>query len=270
MKRNITPCSERDIRFLLERVSKGTISIDEAVGDLRALPVEELGFASLDHHRTLRKGFPEVVFCQNKTPAQVAEIFIRLASTGQAVLGTRATPAQFRAARRRCRAVKYDELARTLWIDAPRRNPLVPGVVLMSAGTADLPIAEEAARTLDVLGHQPERIYDVGVAGLHRLVRHTRTIQRANVVIVVAGMEGALASVVGGLTSAPVVAVPTSVGYGTSVGGFTALFAMLNSCSPGVAVVNIDNGFGAGYLAASINRRIVGGTTEHVARRATV
>jgi hypothetical protein len=182
------------------------------------------------------------------------------------VLGTRATPDHYKAANRKNKTVKYDPLGRTLWIEAPRRTPLTPGVVLMSAGTADLPVAEEAARTLEVLGHQPERIYDVGVAGLHRLVKHTRTIQHANVVIVVAGMEGALASVVGGLTSAPVVAVPTSVGYGTSLGGFTALFAMLNSCSPGISVVNIDNGFGAGYLAASINRRIVGGPVSGGAR----
>jgi hypothetical protein len=150
----------------------------------------------------------------------------------------------------------FDALARTLTVEPKARAPRAKGIVLVSAGTADLPVAEEAARTLEVLGFEPERIYDVGVAGLHRLVKHTRAIQEANVVIVVAGMEGALASVVGGLTSAPVVAVPTSVGYGTSFGGLTALFAMLNSCAPGVAVVNIDNGFGAAYLAASINRRI--------------
>jgi len=260
MRRHDTPYSEADLRGMLQRVADGSLSIDLAADALRALPVEELGFASLDHHRALRKGFPEVVFCQSKTPAQVSEIFARLAKTGQAVLGTRATPAHYRAAKRKSRTVQYDQLGRTLWIEAPRRTPLTPGVVLVSAGTADLPIAEEAARTLEVLGHRPERIYDVGVAGLHRLVKHTRTLQRANVVIVVAGMEGALASVIGGLTSAPVVAVPTSVGYGTSLGGFTALFAMLNSCSPGIAVVNIDNGFGAGYLAASINHRIARGT----------
>ena len=259
MTRHDTPYSEADLRGMLQRVADGSLSIDGAADALRALPVEELGYASLDHHRALRKGFPEVVFCQSKTPAQVAEIFARLAKTGQAVLGTRATPAHYKAAKKKNRTVQYDELGRTLWIEAPRRTPLTPGVVLVSAGTADLPIAEEAARTLEVLGHRPERIYDVGVAGLHRLVKHTRTLQRANVVIVVAGMEGALASVIGGLTSAPVVAVPTSVGYGTSLGGFTALFAMLNSCSPGIAVVNIDNGFGAGYLAASINHRIVRG-----------
>jgi pyridinium-3,5-biscarboxylic acid mononucleotide synthase len=266
MKRHDTPYSEVDLLGMLKRVAAGSLSIDRAADALRALPVEELGFASLDHHRALRKGFPEVVFCQSKTPAQVSEIFARLAKTGQAVLGTRATPDHYKAARRRNRKVKYDPLGRALWIEAPRRAPRTPGVVLVSAGTADLPIAEEAARTLEVLGHEPERIYDVGVAGLHRLVRHTRTIQHANVVIVVAGMEGALASVIGGLTSAPVVAVPTSVGYGTSLGGFTALFAMLNSCSPGISVVNIDNGFGAGYLAASINRRIVGGPAGKAAR----
>jgi pyridinium-3,5-biscarboxylic acid mononucleotide synthase len=266
MKRHDTPYSESDLLGMLARVADGSLSIGQAADALRALPVEELGFASLDHHRALRKGFPEVVFCQSKTPAQVAEIFARLAKTGQAVLGTRATPEHYRAAKRRNGKVRYDPLGRALWIAAPRRAPLTPGVVLVSAGTADLPIAEEAARTLEVLGHEPERIYDVGVAGLHRLVKHTRAIQHANVVIVVAGMEGALASVIGGLTSAPVVAVPTSVGYGTSLGGFTALFAMLNSCSPGISVVNIDNGFGAGYLAASINRRIIGGPADPAVR----
>jgi NCAIR mutase (PurE)-related protein len=172
------------------------------------------------------------------------------------VLGTRATPEHFKAARRKVRDARYDALARTLWVDRDPDGVRLPGVALVAAGTADLPVAEETARTLDLMGHTPERVYDVGVAGLHRLVPHTRVLQRANVVIVVAGMEGALASVVGGLTPAPVIAVPTSVGYGASLGGLTALFAMLNSCAPGVSVVNIDNGFGAAYVAATINRLV--------------
>jgi len=251
-----TPYSPADLRALLERVASGGTSIEEATQALQAMPTEELGYASLDHHRAMRKGFPEVVFCQSKTPQQVAEIIARLAKTGQPVLGTRASEAHYKAAKKKTRAVVYDPLGRTLTVEPKRTTPRVKGIVLVSAGTADLPVAEEAGRTLEVLGFEPERIYDVGVAGLHRLVRHTRAIQHATVVIVVAGMEGALASVVGGLTAAPVVAVPTSVGYGTSFGGLTALFAMLNSCAPGVAVVNIDNGFGAAYLAASITRRI--------------
>lgn len=250
------PFSEANLRRLLHEVATGAVPVEDALDALRAGPIEEIGYASLDHHRELRKGFPEVIFCQSKTPLQVAEIVQRLARKGPRVLGTRATPAHFAAVRRKVRDAKYDACSRTLWIDRDPDGLRLPGVALVSAGTADLPVAEEAARTLDLLGHRPERVLDVGVAGLHRLVRHTRTLQHANVVIVVAGMEGALASVVGGLTPAPVIAVPTSVGYGASLGGLTALFAMLNSCAPGVAVVNIDNGFGAAYLAAAINRRI--------------
>ena len=249
------PFSEAHLRQLLQSVAHGELNVDDAADALRAGPIEELGFASLDHHRALRKGFPEVVFCQGKTATQVAEIFVSLARKTPRVLGTRASAAQYTAVRRKVRDAKYDTLSRTLWVD---RDPglRLPGVVLVSAGTADLPVAEEAARTLHLMGHEPERVWDVGVAGLHRLVRHTRALQHANVVIVVAGMEGALASVVGGLTSAPVIAVPTSVGYGASLGGLTALLAMLNSCAPGVTVVNIDNGFGAAYTAATINRRL--------------
>ena len=251
-----TPVAVRD---LLARVADGRLDVEAAAETLRALPVEELAFASLDHHRALRKGFPEVVFCQGKTPDQVAEIFVRLAAAGPRVLGTRAADEHFRATRRRVRDVKYDPLGRTLWVDREPERPRLPGIALIAAGTSDLPVAEEAARTLDLLGHAPERIYDVGVAGLHRLIRHTRAIQHADVVIVVAGMEGALPSVVGGLVAAPVIAVPTSIGYGASFGGLTALLAMLNSCAPGISVVNIDNGFGAAYQAAAINQRIRGG-----------
>jgi NCAIR mutase (PurE)-related protein len=256
LQRTAAPLSETHLRRLLRAVADGVIPVEEAADTLRAAPIEELGFASLDHHRTLRKGFPEVIFCQGKIPPQVALILASLARVSPRVLGTRATPEHFKAARRKVRDARYDALARTLWVDRDPGGVRLPGVALVAAGTADLPVAEEAARTLDLMGHTPERVYDVGVAGLHRLVPHTRVLQRANVVIVVAGMEGALASVVGGLTPAPVIAVPTSVGYGASLGGLTALFAMLNSCAPGVSVVNIDNGFGAAYVAATINRRV--------------
>jgi NCAIR mutase (PurE)-related protein len=226
------------------------------------LPYEDLGFATLDHHRTFRKGFPEVIYCAGKSASQVAAIAERLARRGPRLLGTRATPEQYAAARRRVRGLRYDATARVLYLERARK-PRLPGVIVVAAGTSDLCVAEEAAFTLQVMGHAPDRLYDVGVAGLHRLMRHAARLQSANVVIAVAGMEGALPSVIGGLVSAPVVAVPTSVGYGANFGGLAALLAMLNSCAPGLAVVNVDNGFGAGYLAGVINRRI------HEARKRT-
>jgi NCAIR mutase (PurE)-related protein len=248
------------LRTLLEAVASGAMDVEKATRALSLPPGEELGFATLDHHRVRRKGFPEVVFCEGKTPAQVAAIIARLARAAPPLLATRATPAHYRSARREVPGLRYDETARAMWLERPPQ-PKLDGVAVVAAGTSDLPVAEEAARTLDVMGHAVARVYDVGVAGLHRLIRHAPTLQTAHVIVVVAGMEGALPSVVGGLVAAPIVAVPTSVGYGASFGGLAALLAMLNSCSPGVAVVNIDNGFGAGYIAATINRRI------HEARR---
>jgi NCAIR mutase (PurE)-related protein len=248
---------QQEVRALLERVARGDESVDGAVAALRSLPYEDLGFATLDHHRTLRWGFPEVIFCSGKTPEQVATIAARLAERGPRLLGTRATPEHYEAARVHLPDLQYHELARCLWLDRDADAPRHAGVVLVAAGTSDLPVLEEAALTLQLMGHAPHRILDVGVAGLHRLLPHVPTIQNANVVIVAAGMEGALASVVGGLTAAPVIAVPTSVGYGASFGGLAALLAMLNSCASGVAVVNIDNGYGAGHMAALINQRIV-------------
>jgi NCAIR mutase (PurE)-related protein len=264
------PFSTDGLRRLLESVAGGTLSPDEALTRLRTWPAENLGFATLDHHRALRKGFAEVVFCTGKSPDQVAEIVARLARTSPRVLATRASAEQFRAAHRRVRDLCYDESSGTMWLDRDSDSTRLPGVAVVSAGTSDLRVAEEAARTLEVMGHTPARVYDVGVAGLHRLVHHAPGLQSANVVIVVAGMEGALPSVVGGLVSAPVIAVPTSVGYGASFHGLAALLGMLNSCAPGVAVVNIDNGFGAGFLAATINRRIHDGRAEtatHARRR---
>jgi NCAIR mutase (PurE)-related protein len=245
--------NEDTLRALLARVAAGQENIDQAVAELRTLPFEDVGFAKLDHHRTLRWGFPEVIFCPGKTAAQVAAIAERLAARSPRVLGTRATPEQFQAAQAVVPDLRYHETARALWLEREPERPLKPGVMIVAAGTSDLPVAEEAGLTLRLMGHEPALLVDVGVAGLHRLLPHVPALQAAHVVLAVAGMEGALASVVGGLVACPVIAVPTSVGYGASFGGLAALLAMLNSCATGVAVVNIDNGFGAGYMAALIN-----------------
>jgi NCAIR mutase (PurE)-related protein len=245
------------LRELLEQVAGSKLGIDDALAELRTLPFEDLGMARLDHHRLLRTGFPEVVYCAGKTPDQVAQIVERLADRSSQVLGTRADPAHYEAAHAQVPDLAYHALARCIWLDRKPERAKHDGVIILAAGTSDLPVVEEAALTLDLMGHEPQQLIDVGVAGLHRLLPHIRTIQEANVVIVVAGMEGALASVIGGLTDAPVIAVPTSVGYGASFGGVAALLAMLNSCATGVAVVNIDNGYGAGHMAALINARIM-------------
>ncbi|MCI0535028.1 MAG: nickel pincer cofactor biosynthesis protein LarB, partial [Verrucomicrobiales bacterium] len=220
---------------------------------LQTAPVADLGFAQVDTHRELRKGFPEVIFASGKTSHQVVAIAAQLRERGQPVLVTRANLEQVKALRRKFKEAAHHELARCVVIE---RRPLRkrPGIVaVLCAGTSDLPVAEEAALTADVMGNQVERISDIGVAGLHRLLGRLEQIQRANVIIVVAGMEGALPSVVAGLVQRPVIAVPTSVGYGASFGGLAALLGMLNSCGSGVTVVNIDNGFGAGYAASQIN-----------------
>lgn len=245
---------QQRLRELLESLEKRQISVDRAVEELRDLPYQDLGFAKIDHHRGLRCGFPEVVFCQGKKPDQVAEIFRRLSGSNGTILGTRADDLAHGAVREACPAVQYYDRARCLVLGMPEK-PAYPGLVLViSAGTADLPVAEEAAICARVMGCPVEQIFDVGVAGLHRLLDRRDQIRRAAVIIVVAGMEGALPSVVGGLTDRPVIAVPTSVGYGASFGGLAALLAMLNSCAAGVGVVNIDNGFGAAALAAAFNR----------------
>jgi NCAIR mutase (PurE)-related protein len=249
---------QRALRQLLDQLATGDVSVDAAVERLRSLPFEDLGYAQVDHHRALRWGFPEVIFCAGKTPEQVAGIAERLAARGPRLLGTRATVEQYEAASVRVPDLRYDAVARCLWVDRAADQVRQPGIVIAAAGTSDLPVVEEAALTVNLMGHAAARVVDVGVAGLHRLLPHLSTLQQANVVVVVAGMEGALASVVGGLTDAPVIAVPTSVGYGAHFGGLAALLAMLNSCASGVSVVNIDNGYGAGHLAALINSRIVG------------
>lgn len=238
---------------LLRAVRAGKTSVPEAMERLRHLPTDDLGFAKLDLHRAIRKGFPEVVYGPGKTVDQIVSIVGRLRENRQTVLVTRVGPEAHEAIRARHPDAEYHPLARALVIRAGRSPRLRPGVVVVTAGTADIEVAEEAALTAELMGHRPQRIYDVGVAGLHRLLSHVKELARAKVIVAVAGMEGALPSVVGGLVDCPVIAVPTSTGYGTGHGGQAALFAMLNSCAPGIAVTNIDNGFGAGYLAALIN-----------------
>ncbi|MFZ5592333.1 MAG: nickel pincer cofactor biosynthesis protein LarB [Bacillota bacterium] len=245
---------EQKLKELLDCLVKMEITIDQAMEKLKTLPYEDLGFAKIDHHRSIRCGFPEVIFCEGKKPEQVAKIFHKLAGTHQTVLGTRADERAYSAVREICPDVSYFATARCLVFGMPKK-PVFPGMVLViSAGTADLPVAEEAAICARAMGNSVEQLFDVGVAGLHRLLDRQQLLQQAAVIIVVAGMEGALPSVVGGLTDRPVIAVPTSVGYGASFGGLAALLGMLNSCAAGVGVVNIDNGFGAAALATAINR----------------
>ena len=238
---------------LLENVRDGRIEVSAAVAALRDLPYQDLGYARLDHHRPLRTGWPEVVLAEGKTAEQTAGIVAAMAGRGHPVLVTRAAPEVYDAVAAATPAAEYRELARCIVVpDATPAGRLADGLLIVTGGTADLPVAEEAALTAELMGCRPERLNDVGVAGLHRLLAQRERLQAARVIIVAAGMEAALASVVSGLVSAPVIAVPTSVGYGASFGGMAALLGMLNSCAPGVGVVNIDNGFGAGYLAAQI------------------
>ena len=250
---------EQRLRELLASVRAGEVDVDEAVGRLRRLPFESLGFATVDHHRTIRCGFPEVIFCPGKTPSQVAEIFVRLAEGGGNVLATRADEPTREAVAAQCEAAEYHELARAITLRQSDKAEAIGHVAVVSAGTSYLPVAEEARVTAQIMGQHVTTHYDVGVAGLHRLLAHGEALQSAHVIVVAAGMEGALASVVGGLVGVPVIAVPTSIGYGASFGGLAALLSMLNSCASGVSVVNIDNGFAAGYIAATINRQSVGG-----------
>ncbi len=239
---------------LLQQVKSGTISPQRALQDLKKLPFEDLGFARLDHHRHLRKGFPEVIYAPGKSLQQIVGIAKALRKNGSTVLVTRAGKEVYQALKRNFSAAKYNDLARAVVIKGKELPKKVGLIAVLSAGTADLPVAEESALTCEILGNNVVKIYDVGVAGLHRLMAHWEQIQKAKVIIVVAGMEGALASVVAGLVDKPVIAVPTSVGYGTSFGGVAALLTMLNSCANGVTVVNIDNGFAAGISAGMINK----------------
>jgi pyridinium-3,5-biscarboxylic acid mononucleotide synthase len=235
---------------LLEGIQRGETSPVDALALLARLPYEDTGFAKIDHHRRLRLGLPEVIYAAGKSPAQVAEIFVRMAEAGGSVIATRAGMDAFEAVRERVPDVKYHPLARIVGLHAASSALAQGYVAVVCAGTSDLPVAEEAAVTAEYLGLEVDRIVDVGVAGLHRILAQTEILARARAVIVCAGMDGALPSVVGGLVAAPVIAVPTSVGYGAAFGGIAALLGMLNSCSPNVCVVNIDNGFGAAYVAA--------------------
>ena len=242
------------IRNLFEQVRKGKLSPDEAMQRLKHLPFEDIGFANVDHHRSLRVGMPEVIFGPGKTPSNLTAIFQRLAKCGNNVLATRATPEQFQAVKKKLRKVEYHELARAITLSQDAAVHGKGKIVVVSAGTSDIPVAEEAVVTAQVMGNEVQHVYDVGVAGIHRLLAQRDALTSARVVIVCAGMEGALPSVVGGLVGVPVIAVPTSVGYGASFNGLSALLGMLNSCASNVSVVNIDNGFGAGYVASIINR----------------
>ena len=246
-----------EVKDLLEKVQNGALSVEEAEKYLRRQPFEEMGFAKLDTHRELRSGFPEVIYCAGKPDDYLISIFQKMYEKNGAVFGTRATEAQFELVRRALPRVQYDRVSKILKIETePEKKAAqrIGKIAVCTAGTADIPVAEEAAQTAEYFGSCVTRIYDVGVSGLHRLLAHTETIQEANCVVAVAGMEGALASVIGGLVSNPVIAVPTSVGYGASMHGLSALLTMINSCANGIAVVNIDNGYGAGYLATQINR----------------
>jgi len=245
---------EAKLKGLLEAIQRGALSIDEALERLKSLPYEDLGFAELDHHRALRKGFPEVVLGEGKTPEQIAAIAEKLAAQSDRLLITRASVEAYQAVKARVPDVVYQATARTITLESGKATRH-PGVAVCCAGTSDLPVAEEAAVTAELMGSAVDRLFDVGVAGLHRLLDKMPTLRAAKALVVVAGMEGALPSVVAGLVAAPVIAVPTSVGYGASFRGLAPLLAMLNACAAGVAVVNIDNGFGAGYLAAVINKQ---------------
>lgn len=243
----------QQIEQLLRQVRDGRLTVDSAVEQLRHMPFESLEFATVDHHRALRCGFAEVIFCAGKSGQQVLAIFEKLAAAGTNVLATRAEPEIFEIIKQRFDQAQYNDLARTI---ALRQKParLSGGTIgIVSAGTSDLPVAEEARVTAEIMDQRTQGFHDVGVAGLHRLLAHNQALRAMNVLIVAAGMEGALPSVVGGLVAAPVIAVPTSIGYGASFGGLAAMLTMLNSCAAGVAVVNIDNGFGAGHMAALIN-----------------
>lgn len=244
--------TRKELEILLKKVKDGRISVAGAADKLKPLPTEHMGFARVDLERRVRRGYPEVVFCLNKNPDHVAKIIKSLDRAGQNILATRATREMFEEASKRVKGLKYFESARAI---VKRNEPVRKKgkVLVVSAGTSDIPVAEEAVVTAQEMGSRVEKAYDIGVAGIHRLFEVQEKLRQARVVVVVAGMEGALASVVSGLVSVPVIGVPTSVGYGASFGGIAPLLSMLNSCSAGVSVVNIDNGFGAGYIAHLIN-----------------
>lgn len=242
------------LKKLLEDVRDGKADVAQALQELKKLPFEDIGFAKVDHHRNIRRGYPEVIYCGGKTTEQIKSIVLKLLPLNNNIMATRAGLEVFECIRAMTDDVVYYEQARIVVVRKREVEAHPKVIAVMTAGTSDIPVAEEAAVTAEIMGNTVDRIYDVGVAGIHRLFSFSDRIRAANVLIVVAGMEGALASVVGGIVDKPVIAVPTSVGYGANFGGLSALLTMLNSCASGIGVVNIDNGFGAGYLAATINR----------------
>lgn len=245
-----------DLKKLLNAVQENRITIEKAMNRFRSMPFRDLGFAKVDTHRSIRKGFPEVIYCEGKTTTQIRKIFGELARYKENIIATRADPGVYQEIKKYFKKAKYNRDARIITlIQRPVKKTGL--VIVVSAGTSDIPVAEEACITAELLGANTKRIYDVGVSGIHRLLAHTEVLQKASVIVVVAGMEGALPSVTGGLVDKPVIAVPTSIGYGASFGGIAPLLAMLNSCASGVVVVNIDNGFGAGYTAGLINRMAI-------------
>ena len=242
-----------DTHEILMKLKNGELSVEEAEGHLRRQPFEELGYAKIDTHRKLRSGFPEVVFCSGKADEHLLEIFGKIYEMEGEVFGTRSSQRQYELLKERYPDVQYDTVSGIIKIENPGKEKQ-GCITVCTAGTSDIAVAEEAAQTAEYFGSYVERVYDVGVSGLHRLLANLDTIQKANCIIAVAGMEGALASVIGGLVDKPVIAVPTSVGYGANLKGLSALLTMINSCANGIAVVNIDNGYGAGYIASQINR----------------
>ncbi|MBU3214905.1 nickel pincer cofactor biosynthesis protein LarB [Clostridium estertheticum] len=246
--------NSKEMENFLKNIKNGDISIEDGMDKLKDLSYSDLGFAKIDNHRELRVGYPEVIYCEGKTVEQIKGIVSLMLTKDVNILGTRATRVMYEGVKEICGDAQYNELARTIVIKRKDDEPSSTYIALVTGGTSDIPVAEEAAVTAEIFGNRVERIYDVGVAGIHRLFDNLDVIRRAKVIITVAGMEGALTSVVGGLVDKPVIAVPTSVGYGASFKGLAALLSMLNSCSSGVSVVNIDNGFGAGYLASIINK----------------
>lgn len=247
-----------ELRDMLEKVKAGEVSVEEAEKYFAKKPFEDMGYAKLDTWREIRSGYPEVVYCSGKADQHLLHIFEMLYRENGEVLGTRASKEQYELVRERIPEIDYDESSRILKVEKPGKKR-AGKIAVCTAGTADIPVAEEAAQTAEYFGNYVERIYDIGVSGIHRLLAKVDDIRLANCVVAVAGMEGALASVIGGLVENPVIAVPTSVGYGASMGGISALLTMINSCANGIAVVNIDNGYGAGYLATQMNRLAVGG-----------
>lgn len=247
------PATQKWLLNTLEKLKCGELSVAETLEKLAFFPYEEVGFAKIDHHRTLRKGFPEVIFGQGKTPEQVSAIAERLISHSECLLVTHADQEVFTSLKKIISDASYNTLSRTIVVNRAKGVRSRPGITVVCGGTADIPVAEEAVVTAEIMGNRVEKVFDVGVAGIHRLLDKVALLRKSRVLVVVAGMEGALPSVIGGLVPAPIIAVPTSIGYGASFKGLAPLLTMLNSCAPGVAVVNIDNGFGAGYMASLIN-----------------